>query len=65
MRAVMHCNEEVEPVLDHAGADGGEALLEGHGALQIPSGPPASPRSVSANSESSGGMRLIMPCWKV
>ena len=78
MRAVVYGDDEVEPVLDHAGADGGKAFVEGHGvfpglirrlrgsiAVQIPSGPPASPRSVSANSSSSGSVLLIMPCWWV
>ena len=78
MRAVVDGDDEVELVLDHAGADGGEAFVEGHGVfpglirrlavsihVQIPSGPPASPRSVSANSASSGSIRLIMPCWWV
>src|SRR6516162_6277999 len=32
---------------------------------QIPSEPPASPRSVSANNASSGSILLIMPCSKV
>ena len=96
MRAVVHGDQRIELRLAHAGADVGEAFVEGHGVFlglplgsitawtrqtvagnrsrkielwpaapsaQIPSGPPASPRSVSANSSSSGRIRLIMPCW--
>jgi hypothetical protein len=36
MRAVMHGDDEVEPVIEHSGADGGEALVEGHGCASNP-----------------------------
>src|SRR5258708_17937505 len=51
-----------QPPQDEGGGRGANLVCH-H--TQIPSEPPASPRSVSANSASSGSILLIMPCSKV
>ena len=68
MRAVVNGDQQVELLLDHVGADGGETFVEGHDRLgtQIASGA-AGVAEVGVGEQLVERHRcwLIMPCWWV